>query len=273
MIKRLKIALVAAFTVLSGSNAWAQNIVSLADIAQVTVLPGWRTEQGTHMAAIRIDLADGWKTYWRAPGEAGIPPSFDWAGSKNLAAVKLHWPTPKIFYTNGYRSIGYKGVTVIPIELTPKRPGGQAIKLRGQMQLGVCEDVCIPMDAQLKADLTGPGTHDPSIRASLTHQPQDAASAGGGKAICTIEPIADGLRVSIKTALPRQGGDEVAIIEVADPSVWVAAPETRRKGNMLLASTDLVAPSGTPFALSRSDIRMTVFGAKNAVEFLGCTAG
>ncbi|MFY8145805.1 MAG: protein-disulfide reductase DsbD domain-containing protein, partial [Rhodobacter sp.] len=62
------------------------------DLLSAEVLPGWRTEQGTHMAALRLTLAPGWKTYWRSPGDAGIPPLFNWSGSQNLSGVRVHWP-------------------------------------------------------------------------------------------------------------------------------------------------------------------------------------
>ena len=57
------------------------------DVVQIEVLPGWQTASGTQMAAIRLTLAPGWKTYWRAPGEGGIPPAFGWAGSQNIAST------------------------------------------------------------------------------------------------------------------------------------------------------------------------------------------
>ena len=53
------------------------------------------------MAAVEIRLAPGWHTYWRVPGEAGIPPRFDWSGSQNLAAVAYEWPRPEIIVSYG----------------------------------------------------------------------------------------------------------------------------------------------------------------------------
>ena len=60
--------------------------------AHADLLTGWRLEDGRHAAAIRIRLDPGWKTYWRAPGDGGIPPSFDWQGARNLAGWSVHWP-------------------------------------------------------------------------------------------------------------------------------------------------------------------------------------
>ncbi len=273
MLKNLLLPLIAAATLmLAPTLAPAQGVVSLADVAQVTVLPGWRTAQGTQMAAIRVTLAKGWKTYWRSPGDTGIPPRFDWSGSSNLASVKIYWPTPQVFYTSGFRSIGYKGVTIIPIEVTPQSTADGTIALRLQMELGVCEDVCIPMTVSLDADLTPDGAVDATITDGLAKQPKTASQAGVKSAVCTVAPIADGLGLTAKINLPKQGGDEIAIVELKDQTIWVASTETTRKGRYLSAKTELVPPNGAPFPLDRSDIRITVLGSNGAVDIQGCSA-
>ena len=95
------------------------------DILHAELREGWRLPGGTQMAALHLTLAPGWKTYWRAPGEGGIPPSFDWAGSENIARVAFHWPKPQVFDINGVRVIGYRDELVLPMEFTaadPSRP-------------------------------------------------------------------------------------------------------------------------------------------------------
>ena len=150
---------------------------SLTSVADVSILPGWRTDRGTHVAALRVVLAPGWKTYWRAPGESGIPPRFDWQGSRNLGRVEFHWPTPEVFEQNGMRTVGYKHELILPIELTPDRPG-QDITLRAEVELGVCQDICMPLTVRVAADLPPDAAPDPRIRAALDARPFTAAQAG-----------------------------------------------------------------------------------------------
>ena len=66
------------------------------NLARAEISPGWR-EGYSHVAGLTIRLAPGWKTYWRAPGDAGIPPSFNWSGSKNVADVRVQFPVPEVF--------------------------------------------------------------------------------------------------------------------------------------------------------------------------------
>ena len=68
----------------------------LDQIVQVVLKKGWRKESGDHIAALQITLAPGWKTYWRQPGDTGIPPRFDFSGSENLTILDVIYPAPKI---------------------------------------------------------------------------------------------------------------------------------------------------------------------------------
>ncbi|MCR8724930.1 protein-disulfide reductase DsbD domain-containing protein [Frigidibacter sp. ROC022] len=238
-------------------------------VAQVEVLPGWR-EGAVHIAALRIRLAPGWKTYWRAPGDAGIPPSFSWKGSRNLAGLRFHWPVPHVFSVNGMRSIGYKGEVILPIYLDAARPD-QPIALRGELDMGVCLDICVPVQVRISADIPAQGTHDPRIAAALADRAQTAAEAGLKGASCAVEPISDGLRLTARITLPKQGGSEVVVVETPTPGVWVSDAASLRKGGVLQAVADLVPPEAQPFALDRSSLRFTVIGAGRAVDIQGCT--
>jgi DsbC/DsbD-like thiol-disulfide interchange protein len=237
-----------------------------AQVADVTVLPGWRGGDGKHVAALRIKLAPGWKTYWRAPGDAGIPPRFDWSGSRNLQGVKLHWPVPQVFEQNGMRTVGYDGELILPIEMTPKA-AGREISLRADVELGVCLDICMPMSVRLSAELAPSGPVDTRIRAALDRVPQP----GGATARCRVEPIADGMKVTATVALPVLGPREMAVFEHPDQTIWVAEAEEVRRGNLLTAVTEMVPPSNRPFSLDRSQLRITILGGGRAVDIRGCT--
>ncbi len=245
---------------------------SAENAAEVTVLPGWRTDRGTHMAALRIALRPGWKTYWRAPGDAGIPPRFGWSGSENIAAVAFHWPRPEVYVINGMRSIGYYDELILPMEFTPKQ-ADRPIHVDAAVEIGVCHDICVPVTVRVRADLPAGGTRDPVIAAALADAPASARAAGVRNVACAVEPIKDGLRLTARIDMAPLGRDEVAVFELADQTIWVSEAEDHREGQNLVAASDLVPPSGEPFALDRSSVRITVLGDGRAVELQGCPAG
>lgn len=241
-------------------------------IAEADILPGWRAPDGTHIAALRIRLQDGWKTYWRAPGDAGIPPRLDWGYSGNLAGARITWPTPVVFDQNGMRSIGYKNEVILPLAITPKREG-RAVKLRGALDIGVCKDICVPQHlkvrATLPADVT---TRDARIAAALAERPFSAGEAGVQTMRCRIAPTPKGLSLSLEIDMPSSGAPEVAVVETGLSGVWVAEAKTRRSGGTLFAETRMQHVAGEPFMLDRSALRVTVIGRKHAVDIRGCSA-
>ena len=158
----------------------------MTGVAKAELRPGWRMADGTHMAALHVVLDPGWKTYWRAPGDVGIPPQFDWDGSRNIYSVSTNWPTPEVFFEQGMRSIGYKTEVVVPLHLTAQTSGD--MHLEGKVQIGVCKDICIPANLSVSATLTSAATRpDPVIAAALTDTPYTAREAGVSRVTCQID--------------------------------------------------------------------------------------
>lgn len=252
------------------SAAQAQ-VPDTASIVQGSIRPGWRQDDGTHIAALHLTLADNWKTYWRAPGDAGIPPRFDWSGSRNLSGVVFHWPRPIVFDQGGMRSIGYIRELVLPMQFSLADPAAPA-QLRGRVELGVCETVCVPVTLELRAELRPDGASDPLIRTALADQPRPATALGLRDVHCIVDPIADGLRVSATLDLPRLGSDEVVVFELADSSIWISESRAERQGGRLHAVAEMVPVTGAPFGLDRSSLRITVLGSGQAADLRGCPA-
>jgi DsbC/DsbD-like thiol-disulfide interchange protein len=241
------------------------------DVVAGALLPGWQMDSGAHMAALELVLAPGWKTYWRSPGDAGIPPSFDWSASSNVASVRIHWPAPQVFHNNGLQSIGYHDRLVLPVEVTAIDPT-KPIRLSAQVDLGVCDEICLPASLSVTTDITGPGAPDAQISAALDQRAATATEAGVASVACTVEPIADGLRLTAAIRLPNPGDIEVVAFETADPAVWIAESTEQRTGGQLIAVTELVDRSGAPFALDRSGVTVTILAGGSAVELRGCPA-
>ena len=239
------------------------------DVLSGQLRPGWQMENGGHMAAVELHLAPGWKTYWRSPGDAGIPPSFDWSGSTNVKSVRIHWPAPVVFDANGMQTIGYHDTLVLPVEITPEDIG-RPVRLSVVMALGVCDEICLPAVLELTSDLVTPGAADPRIKAALKAKAATAGEAGVTNVSCTVDPIRDGLRITARVRLPDPGRPEVVAFETASRDVWVAEAITQREGGELVSMTELVPPSGAPFALDRSEITMTILTSGGAVEVKGC---
>ncbi|MEQ1612831.1 MAG: protein-disulfide reductase DsbD domain-containing protein, partial [Hyphomicrobiaceae bacterium] len=128
------------------------------------------------IAGIEITMADGWKTYWRNPGDAGgVPPFFDWAGSENLATAKVLFPAPSRLKDASGDSVGYKKAVVFPVEVTAKDPS-KPVTLNLAMEFGVCREICVPAEAKLTLIIPSAGVPLPAVLATaLDMVPRKAA--------------------------------------------------------------------------------------------------
>ncbi len=97
---------------------------------------------------VQIQLEPGWKTYWRSPGETGVPPVFDWSGSRNLKDTRQLWPAPGTYRDEYSTSIGYAREVVLPVEITAADPG-KPVEARLHLSFGICKTICIPIETRL----------------------------------------------------------------------------------------------------------------------------
>ena len=230
----------------------------------IDVLPGWRREDGVQVAALRVRLAPGWRTYWRSAGAAGISPQMDWRGSRGLRSVTPAWPTPTVWGEPGALSIGYARDFVLPLLVRPD--GAGPVRLEGVLDIGVCEDICLPARVRVAAVLPPGGAPDPVIEAALADRPARVAA----RAACAWRPVAGGLAVAGEMTLPPLGPHEAVVFELPDPGLWITDARVTRRGGRLRAEAEVLASEGRPVAVDRSALRITVIGAGQAVEIAGC---
>ncbi len=145
LILTLAIGVLPAHT-LASSSSWLETQGGRVRL----VTAGAPDAQGVLAGAIEIDLLPGWKTYWRDPGEAGVPPVLDVSGSKNIASAELSFPAPQRFDDGYSKWAGYKHSIALPVKFTLKGPGADGID--ANIFLGICETICIPVQGRLQVD-------------------------------------------------------------------------------------------------------------------------
>lgn len=256
------------------STSLAQPVAAQETVPIVAeVLQGWQLADGRRVAALHLTLAEGWKTYWRVPGDSGIPPLFKWTGARNVADLQITWPKPKVFHDYGSRSIGYKNQVVIPLHITPKN-ANKPIKLKGRMDIGICSDICMPHTLHFDTELQEAGrTPTPEIASAMASAPFSASEAGVRAATCHITPIEDGMQIEARVTMPSAGGREEAVIEAGQAAIWVSEPKTHRQGDQIIAVSKMYHTESPAFSINRSDVRITILGTSHSVEIRGCSAG
>ncbi|HUD88882.1 MAG TPA: protein-disulfide reductase DsbD domain-containing protein [Xanthobacteraceae bacterium] len=178
-------------------------------------------------AGIEIRLDPGWKTYWREPGDSGLPPSFDFSGSDNVKAVAVEWPAPERFPDGaGGNSIGYMGRIVLPLRVIPKdaaKPSSLDVKLA----YAICGNLCVPAEAKLGLALSGNGAEEATIEREQERVPRRVAlGAGGDLAIRSVHRELGGEhdRVAVEVAAPEDAKVDL-FVEGPTPEWSLPVPE------------------------------------------------
>jgi DsbC/DsbD-like thiol-disulfide interchange protein len=187
--------------------------------AGLRLLAGSHVSDAGARAGIEIKLAPGWKTYWRYPGDSGVPPRFDFADSQNVKAVTIDWPAPHRFSDDSGVTIGYKEDVIFPLRVVPQ-DAGKPVRLRLKADYAICDKICIPAEASAELVLDGGQSElDPSLAAFAAQVPKRAR-------------LGDGAPLAVRAVRRDNSGDHPRVI------VDVAAP-----GN---GPIDLFAEGPTP---------------------------
>ncbi|WP_170121985.1 protein-disulfide reductase DsbD domain-containing protein [Breoghania corrubedonensis] len=221
---------------------------------------------GSYRAALEIRTEEGWKTYWRYPGDSGIGTTADFSGSSNVASAMLAFPAPERHEDPYSTTIGYEGGAVLPITVKPGSPDAPAM-LVADVSLGLCKDVCVPVTAHLEVPL-GPdtardATSGNAIAAARAKVPLPA-SAGDPLSVTDIaiepgtKPV---LRFTARLAKPDQPAD--LFVEGPDGS-YLSVPERAsqdgEKAVFTLSSDGLMHKGDT------AELRLTLVNGGEAVD-------
>lgn len=221
------------------ASPWSDGFNSKSRLIAGTVAKGGGAART--FAGIEIVMTDGWKTYWRSPGDAGgVPPFFDWAGSENLVAAKVLYPAPARLKDASGDSVGYKNSVIFPVEVTPKDPT-KPVTLTLAMEFGICREICVPAEAKLTLAIpAGTSPLPTALAATLELVPRKSADRRSG------DPEFKAGRASLAGDKPKLeidaifGGTGADMFVEAPDGIYLNLPKkTRSAGNVLTFEIDL----------------------------------
>lgn len=194
-------------------------------------------------AGLDLDLGEGWKTYWRSPGEVGIPPRVDWSRSRNVERVDFLWPAPARFAAFGIENFGYKDEVLFPLRIILKR-AGEPVHLSATVNLLTCSEVCVPQNFDLELSLSQGSSIDQisadRIGAYLKRIPDEGEKAGITSSEAHLDEKRTKLTVELESDIPFKTPD--IFPELGDGSA-LGKPDIRLSGNrrLLWASFPVLA--------------------------------
>ena len=233
----------------------------------VRLLAGSRSG-GVLLGGIAFQLQPGWKTYWRTPGDSGVPPRFDFSRSDNVEAVTVLWPAPTKFDDGaGGHSLGYKQQVVLPLRIVAKN-ADKPVTLRAAINYAVCEKLCIPVEASSELTFASvASTEDATLSAALDAVPKPA-NIGDPNPLTIRDVKRDGKsNVQVDGTAPE--GQAVSLfVEGPTPDWALPIPKPLEHNppgvKRFVFALDGLPPDARPDGAA---LKFTLIGADRAYEF------
>ncbi len=226
--------------------------------------------QGVYATAVEIKLAPTAITYWRQPGEAGVPPEFSFAGSENVASTEILYPAPSRLDEGGIEAFGYRGGVTFPIRVRPadaKKP----LLLALTLNYAICDRICVPAKghAELLLPQNGDSPERAAIAAALARVPSvlPAAEAADKVAIRAEPGQVQTGQVQTGQAKPHwvlvwRGNRPAADLFAEGPEGWAFETHKTADNTFSLAAVETPAnPAASIF------VRLTLTGPDKPYEF------
>jgi len=197
------------------ASAWSQDIKS-----SVRLIAGANKKDAPLRAGIEIKMQPGWHTYWRYPGDSGVPPRFSFAGSDNIKSATVHFPAPVMFVDGGGTSIGYRDAVILPVTIVPRDPD-KPVTARLKIDYAVCEKLCVPAEGKAEMPIgVAPSTQDTALSEAEARLPRkvDAADLG-----LTLRRVNDAAKPLVALDL-KANGDAPVLVFAEGPSPEWALP-------------------------------------------------
>jgi suppressor for copper-sensitivity B len=230
-VRRILLALLAVVWAPLAFAASSESFSNSALTARlISVENGVAPTAETLSLGLDIELADGWKAYWRSPGEVGLPPEVEWEGSQNLETAEILWPAPNRFTAFGIENFGYRDHVVLPISAVLDQAGAPTT-LIARVTLLTCSDICVPHDFNLRLNIpagTGIDAEAASLVTKFAQQIPD-------------DPVASDMRVTSAT--------------LADEALVITA-----RSDVAFRTPDVFPELGSQFSFGKPDIRVSASG-------------
>jgi DsbC/DsbD-like thiol-disulfide interchange protein len=220
------------------------------------------------LGGIAIQLQPGWHTYWRNPGDSGVPPRIDFSKSENIEAVTILWPAPTKFADGaGHISLGYQKQVVLPLRIVAKN-ADKPVTLRADINYAVCEKLCIPVEASAELGFTSvASTEDPALFAALDTVPKPA-TIGDPNPLTIRDVKRDGKNGVLVDVAAPDSAEVNLFVEGPTPDWALPVPKLLEHGppgvKRFAFDLDGLPPGANPEGAA---LKLTLVGGERAYEF------
>ncbi|MBP1850291.1 protein-disulfide reductase DsbD domain-containing protein [Rhizobium halophytocola] len=198
----------------AGESAWAET-----EGGRMRLILAGNDGNGIYEGALEIEPQPGWITYWREPGDSGIPPQITVSPDSPLTLQSIAYPTPKRIDNGPVTDLAYDRPVSLPLTFqTDGKVDAAGKPLDLQVFIGLCKNICIPFQADFKLAVPAGSEPQDAIRIRMARQTLPAAPSKDFS-VADVRRSDDGKALLMDLALPGGSAEGLQLYVTGKPGM------------------------------------------------------
>ncbi len=255
----------------SASELEEENIFYEEIYGSVSIIDDVIHEDKTILIGLKINLKEGWNTYWRHSGNTGLPTVIDIEKIPDMEDFKIFWPKPEVQESDGNISLIYKNEIVIPI-LIQLTNNNSPYSFELNADFGVCKDICIPVKKNIAFSIKRPkiSSRNNALVNALSKVPQRSSDSNSGDLGCLLNTNAGKFLFEFSAPLFDPFFESWAVLEYDTDMVALLKTKKYINDQKLFFEIEVDRSKKKYLLIEKSKFKLTIISKDKSLLFLGC---
>jgi len=255
----------------SASELEEENIFYEEIYGSVSIIDDVIHEDKTILIGLKINLKEGWNTYWRHSGNTGLPTVIDIEKIPDMEDFKIFWPKPEVQESDGNISLIYKNEIVIPI-LIQLTNNNSPYSFELNADFGVCKEICIPVKKNITFSIKRPkiSSRNNALVNALSKVPESSFDSNSGDLGCLLNTNAGKFLLEFSAPLFDPFFESWAVLEYDTDMITLLKTKKHISDQKLFFEIEIDRSKKKYLLIDKSKFKLTVISKDKSLLFLGC---
>ena len=255
----------------STSELEQESVIYEEIYGRISIIDDVIHEDKTIIIGLKINLKEGWKTYWRHSGTTGLPTVINIEKIPDMEDFKILWPKPEVQESDGNISLIYKNELVIPI-LIKLNNKNLPYLFRLNADFGVCKNICIPVKKYLTFEIKNSkiSSRKDALENALNKVPKSSSDSTLGNLSCSVNTNAGRTFLKFSAKLSDPFFESWSILEYGTDMIALLKTTKHINDQKLFFETAIDRSQKKYLFIDKSKFKLTIIPKDKSLLFLGC---
>ena len=255
----------------STSELEQESVIYEEIYGRISIIDDVIHEDKTIIIGLKINLKEGWKTYWRHSGTTGLPTVINIEKIPDMEDFEILWPKPEVQESDGNISLIYKNELVIPILINLNNKNLPYL-FRLNADFGVCKNICIPVKKYLTFEIKNSkiSSRKDALENALNKLPKSSSDSNLGNLSCSLNTDVERSFLKFSAKLSDSFFESWSILEYGTDMIALLKTKKHISDQKLFFETAIDRSQNKRLFIDKSKFKLTIISKDKSLLFLGC---